>query len=431
MNKPLCVVSSPCFSRSGYGDHARSIIKSLFEIDKYDVKLIPMPWGATPNIELDPSNEFYNRMLQSALRENLTTKPDIWIQITIPNEFQANGVKSIGITAGIEATLTKPEWIDGCNRMDLVITTSKFSADILKNNKFEKRNKQTNQVEGRLELVKPIEVLFEGLDLTIYDKSFPIKPVVTAELSKIKEDFAFLFAGGWLQGNLGHDRKDIGMLIKVFLDTFKRKRKTPALILKTHGAGFSISEFEIIRDKIEQIQELIRTEGWKGDFPPIYILNGELSDEEMNSLYNHPKVKAMVSFTHGEGYGRPLQEFTITGKPLFASGWSGHIDFLHPEYSFLLPGKMIKVDRSAQNDWLIDGAEWFQVDYSYASKILMDCYENYDKYLEKSRKHPKFTKDNFSEKKMSEKFLEILEKYINFQEKPSEFKLTLPKLKKA
>ena len=52
------------------------------------------------------------------------------------------------------------------------------------------------------------------------------------------------------------------------------------------------------------------------NFPNIYILDGDFTNEEMNSIYNHPQVKAHVSFTHGEGFGRPLLEACISGKPL-------------------------------------------------------------------------------------------------------------------
>ena len=73
----------------------------------------------------------------------------------------------------------------------------------------------------------------------------------------------------------------------------------------------------------------------------------------MNSLYNHPKIKAMVSFTKGEGYGRPLLEFGITGKANYSINWSGQLDFLHPEHCVLLPGQLTKVDRSAADKFHI------------------------------------------------------------------------------
>ena len=55
----------------------------------------------------------------------------------------------------------------------------------------------------------------------------------------------------------------------------------------------------------------------------------------MNELYNHPKVKAMVSMTKGEGYGRPLAEFGLSKKPIIASGWSGQCRFPNSRYILL------------------------------------------------------------------------------------------------
>lgn len=435
MVKPTCVIAASIFSRSGYGDHARSICSALIKSNKYDVEIVPIPWGGTPDTALDQNNPdhriFFDRIIPGQIQEN--DRPDIFIHLTIPTEFQPAGKFSIGLTAGIECTTMRPEWIDGCNKMDLVITTSRFSAEVFKINKFKKSNKQTNQVEGLLELLKPVEILFEGFNPTIFNKSLPLERSITDAMKDLPP-FNFLFCGHWLQGSLGHDRKDVGMLVKVFLDTFKRKseRNRPGLILKTGLAGFSITEREVIRDKIEQIVDLIRSEGWKKDLPPIYILNGDLSDAEMNSLYNHPKVKAMISFTHGEGFGRPLLEFTTTGKPVIASQWSGQIDFLHPDYSFLLPGQLIKVDRSAQNEWIVDG-EWFQVNYNNAANILLSCHANYELFLEKSRKHRKLTFDNFTEDKMQHRLVEILEKYQNpvSETGPVVRKITLPKLTKV
>lgn len=434
MVKPSVIVAGSIFSRSGYGDHARSVCKALILSEKYDVKIVPIPWGSTPDTGLDrndPVNAiFYERIIPGQI--NADNKPDIFIHITIPIDFQAAGKFNIGITAGIECTRMRAEWIEGCNRMDLILATSRFSAEVFRINKFEKRNKQSNQLDGILELTKPMDVLFEGFDPSVFDKTKPLNRSI-ADVMKDLPSFNFLFCGHWLQGGLGHDRKDVAMLVKVFLDTFKRKseKNRPGLILKTGLAGFSITEREIVRDRIEQIEELIRSEGWKKDLPPIYILNGELTPDEMNSLYNHPKVKAMVSFTHGEGFGRPLLEFTTTGKPVIAPQWSGQIDFLHPDYSFLLPGQLIDVDRSARNEWIVDG-QWFQVNYNNAANILLSCHANYELFLEKSRKHRKITFDNFTESKMQDKLIEIIEKYQHTKEEvPSIKKLTLPKLTKV
>ena len=91
------------------------------------------------------------------------------------------------------------------------------------------------------------------------------------------------------------------MLIKVFLETFKDMKKKPGLIIKTSGATVSILDRENIMEKINSIKS-----GVKGNLPNVYLVHGDFDDNEINQLYNHPKVKAHITLTHGEGFGRPL-----------------------------------------------------------------------------------------------------------------------------
>jgi len=156
----------------------------------------------------------------------------------------------------------------------------------------------------------------------------------------------------------------------------------------------------------------------------------------MNSLYNYPKIKAMISFTKGEGYGRPLAEFSLTGKPILASNWSGQLDFLHPEYCTLLPGQLTEVHPSASDKFIVKESKWFTIQYQYASKVIKDVYKNYKKYLTKSRKQPQHIKDNFSIDKMTEVFNNILSEIpvqkldLKLPTLNNSNKLKLPKLKK-
>ena len=142
------------------------------------------------------------------------------------------------------------------------------------------------------------------------------------ELDQIKEDFVFLFVGHWLQGDLGEDRKNVGMMIKTFAMAFKDEKVKPALVLKTSSAGFSVIDRE---NMIKKIKHALGKDFGK---VPVYLLHGDMADYQLNGLYEHPKVKAMLNFTKGEGFGRPLLEFSLTGKPVIASNWSGHLDFL-------------------------------------------------------------------------------------------------------
>lgn len=436
MKKPLVIISS-LMTRSGYGTHSRAIVRAILNtpeiMDEFDVKLISLKWGSTPLSALNPNNPEDKKLLDLILPDNqLTFQPDVSIHVTIPSEFQRIGKFSIGITAGTEVTVAPLNFVEGCNRVDLVITPSQFTKDVLLGTKYDKKD-QNGQIEHTLEVERPMEVLFEGYDTNIFDKNkFDSNHEISQFLkNNIKENFCFLTVGTWLQGDFGHDRKDIGSVIKVFYDTFKNKKTKPALLLKINGAGFSITERDQIIAKINDIQEIVRNEGFNGQFPSVYLLNGDLSDEEMISLYNHPKVKAFVSFSHAEGFGLPLLEFTTTGKPIICSGYSGQMDFLNPDYSFLLPGELKNIHPSAANEWLPKEGQWFYVNYNFASKILSDCFEKYDKYLEKSRKHIQHSKNNFSLTKMQDKFLEIWKKHINFANTPKQITLNLPKLKKA
>jgi glycosyltransferase involved in cell wall biosynthesis len=154
------------------------------------------------------------------------------------------------------------------------------------------------------------------------------------------------------------------------------------------------------------------------------LLHGELTDEEVNGLYNHPKVKAMISFTHGEGFGRPLLEFGTTGKPIIAPNWSGQTDFLG-NYTTKLPGQLYEVHPSAQQEGiLIKGSQWFYVDYGYAAKVLKDVYKKYKTFIATSRKQRKYVKDNFSLAAMDEELARLCSENI-----PEPVKLKLPKLK--
>jgi len=430
-NKPICVVSAPLTSRSGYGTHTRLIVKSLIVLDRYDLKVIPTPWGSTPLDALDPNNPEDMKLINLIVDpRSITQQPDLWIQITIPNEMMRNGKVNVLITAGTEASSPPKEFVEGCNRADFVITPSEFTKRILELASFEIKDKNSGQVTGHLKVEKPLYTLFEGLETNKFSKGLPVISTVK-DLINIPQEFAFLSTGLWLGGQLGEDRKDISGVIKIFLDTFKDKadRNKPALLLKTSGAGFSETENSVILNKIEQIKNTCGT--FTGtNWPAIYLLSGDFTDEEMNTLYHHPKVKCMVSFTKGEGFGLPLLEFCSTGKPIICSKYSGPLDFLNPEYNILLPGKMTKIHHSAANQWLPSTASWFTVDYGYASGVMKDIVENYDKYLVNSKNNINFIKNNFSFEKMTEQFADILNYILPVQEvKQFEMPiLNLPKL---
>ena len=415
MSKPTLLFRGPVETRSGYGSHARDVLECLHKMDMFEISVDSCMWGVTPMTALDESNEFHNWIKEKTVT-SFNGIPDIYVSVTISNEFQRVGRFNIGVTAGIETTVAGKDLIDGCNNMDLVIVPSTFTRDVYFQTVYNENEKDSGRLLKQHKLSKPIEVLFEGADTSIYND-------VTVESFNldIQEDFAFLFVGHWLKGDIGQDRKDVGMLIKVFAETFKDVDVKPALVLKTSAGSFSVKDREVMRKKILDITKN------NVNLPSIYLLYGDLSDKEMNSLYNHPKIKSMISLTKGEGFGRPLLEFSMTGKPIIASNWSGHKDFLPLDKSVLVGGTLTDVHDSAVDKFILKGSKWFTANYSEAGAIMKLMIENYDNFKEKSEELKETNKMTYSLDNMRFKFEEILKPYI---QRPERVDLKLPKLNK-
>ncbi len=407
------VIASPVATQSGYGHHAREIITNIIEQrgKDWDVKLVSLPWGGTPMTYPIPV-DWQLRIIPLPLQH----QPDIWIQISVPNELQAVGKYNIGVTAGTEGDICPEKWIDNLNAMQLVIVPSEFTKKA-----FEDTARQKNK-----SLNTRIEVIPEYFDETVYNNTNITTEI--AELNDISESFAFLAVGHWLQGVIGEDRKNLSGLIHCFFNTYKNTKNAPALIMKTSGATYSIVDRMEIENKIGQIREMF------GDakLPNVYLIHGELTDAEMNAMYNHPKIKAMVSFTKAEGFGRPLLEFATTGKPIIAPHYSGQADFLKKDFICALLGGLTNIHDSAKNDWLIKEAKWFTPDYGYASKMLKDVQKNYKKYADLAKRQRYFVNSEFTKTAIAtvyEKVLNIVDGSLTSV--PQQVQLQLPKLKKA
>ena len=425
--KPFMFIQAPVATRSGYGSHSRDIVRSLIKMDKFDIKILSLPWGNCPMNALNNQDPNDKIILDRLYRENnLTVQPDIGVEIRIPNEYQCIGKYNIGITAGMETTMVSHNWVEGMNRPNLNIVPSEHSKRVFQQAKYDKMQDtpQGKQKIGELKVEKPIEVLFEGVDTDIYKKTNEMPITLNEQLESIETDFNFLYVGHWLQGEFGHDRKDTGKLIQVFLETFKDRDVQPSLIMKTSSATFSIIDRDECLKKIEMIKNSVK---YEKSLPKIHLLHGDLTDDEMNALYNHPKVKAHVSFTKGEGFGRPLLEASISQKPVIASGWSGQVDFLDPEMSVLLPGELKPVHKSVVwKDVIIEGSKWFYVNYEFAAKVLNDVFLNYRKYSSNAVRQGLENKKKFSLDSMTKTFEKILDSHIP---NTREVKLNLPNLK--
>ena len=427
MLKPMCVVQGPFETRSGYGDMARDIVRHIIELDLYDVKLVSMGWGMTPMNALDADRdaEIIKRIVPHPVQ--LPRQPELFIQVSVPNEFQPIGKYNIGITAGIETTAISLPWVQGCNRMNTVWTISEHSKLVIESTVVEERA-PNGQLVATHKVTVPVEVLHNCIDTNIVKKVAPelIEPKVRDLMTQVKEKFAFLFVGHWLQGNIGEDRKNVGLLVSIFCQAFKNTGSSnrPALILKTSGAGFSLLDREDILKKIKEIRSSIGA-----NCPNVYLIHGELTDVEMNSLYNHPKVKVHISLTKGEGFGRPLLEATQSAKPIIASNWSGHLDFLEKDKCILLPGELKNVDASAVwENVIIPESQWFNVNPDAAGSAMLFAFKKYDNLILPAKQLAKSARDRFNYNVIKDKTKDLLEKYV--PKMAVQAPIALPKLNK-
>jgi hypothetical protein len=412
MDKPIIILQGPVATMSGYGVMSRAIGRNIIELDRYDVKVVSLRWGETPMTALGEDNPYDFEIIKriTGVPMQLPRQPELLMQISVPNEFQNLAKYNIGYTAMIETTAISHEWVEGLNRMDVNLALSMHGKRVAEGTVVEKKN-QMGQLIGTMKVEKPVEVLPTPVDTDVFKKiSYEqIPSTVKAKLDDIPEQFCFLFVGHWLKGGIGEDRKNVGLLVKLFCDTFKNKSPNmrPALILKTSGASFSLLDREDILNKVAQIRASIE------NAPNVYVLHGHLTDVEMNGVYNHPKVKCHISFTKGEGQGIPLLEACMSVKPIIASGWSGHLDFLNVTDAILVGGELRNIEGGAV--WpgvIIPESQWFNIDHQMATKAMYNVWKNPSMFFDGAYRLAKKNRAEFSYEAIKKKTADFLDAYV-------------------
>ena len=399
------LITGPILSRSGYGEMARFALRSLKTTQNYlDLYLLPTSWGNTGWLFEDNDER---RWIESLIMKtqmyvqsaNNNPSFDISLQISIPNEWKKIAPINIGYTAGIETTMVSPAWLEPSMQMDKIIVIIEHAKTSFVNTIF------GNQQGQQFRITTPIDVVhlpYRDLNKESLDIDF-------------KYDFNYLSICQW------SPRKNMEQTIVGFLEEFANEEV--GLVLKINTANDSIMDREHTKKRLEALLS---------NFPnrkcSITLLHGHLRDEEMLSLYNHPKIKSMVSITKGEGFGRPLLEFTMTGKPVIASNWSGHKDFLSMESSVMIGGSLTEVDDSAVDNFILKGSKWFTANYDEFSQVLILVKEQYDKFLNRSEVLRIENSNKFSLTKMKEVFSSLIQSKVMV---PTKVNLILPKLNKV
>ena len=431
--KKKVLMCAPFNTRSGYGDHARSIFYSIMDREDLEIKCVDVRWGSTPRNHLNSNIPRHKKLLDTFIDGKNIEQPDIYIDIRIPNEYQTPGKINIGITAGVEADICSAEFIQGCNKMNLNIVPSKFTQETFMRSVYDRIHNETNQKGGEVRLSKPMAVLSEGIDTDIYqpipDAGRSDDPFKKQIYDLIKENFVYLHVGQWGKGGYGEDRKNIYVMIKCFIQAFANQKNPPALLLKTNGADFSLLDKKEIVDKINSIKDQFKS---LDSLPNIYLLHGDLTIKQMALLYNLPKIKAMLSCTHGEGFGRPLAEATCCDLPVIASNWSGQLDFLNPKQSVLISGELAEIPKALiWEPIIVKPGKWFNVSEPDVINKLRLFHKNHKAIKANAKKRGLWNRSKFSLKTMAKEFNVIIDDAIKaIPETPKPMNLKLPKLKK-
>jgi len=308
MKKKLHFVG-PVLTASGYGVHSRQLLRSLVDCGRFDITVESLRWGDTGFLT-DPELDWIRKLADRPAHRS----PDVCVQVSIANEFKRRAPLMIGVTAGIEVDRVSPQWLLKCNsEVDLVVVPSEHS----------RRSflvEYASQHGDRLALEKPIFVVPEGVDTSAY-KSEPSRSKVLDDVGVSNKNLICVGLG--FDKPRGGDRKNMTTLVEWFCETFAGNKEV-GLVLKAGIVNSSTLDFEVLKRRIADIKESTGC----GEFPKIHLVHGRLSEREMSSMYNDPRIVAMVSLTHGEGFGLPLIEAAACGLPVMATDWSGHLDFL-------------------------------------------------------------------------------------------------------
>jgi glycosyltransferase involved in cell wall biosynthesis len=410
------LLEAPILTQSGYGEHSRLVFESIYDDNNINLFINPLNWGETGWIAEETSlyREIQDCISKFALFEeerkrNSSLKYDFQIHVGIPNEFEKKAPKSICVTAGIETDRVSFNWLLKTHPVnnggiEKIIVPSNHSRDVFLKTKIEVYTEKDKKGEkGLLTCKCPVDVV-----------PYPVKTVTPKSIDlDISTTFNFLSIG-----LLGY-RKNIEQSLTWFIEEFKDNEDVGFILKTSVKNGSVIDNFETTK----HLEKALNSH--KDRKCKIYLLHGDMTEEEIHGLYLRDDVKAYVSLSHGEGFGLPIFEAAYSGLPIIATDWSGHIDFLTAPYKQKNKQKNKKLfsrvdfslkkvpDHAIWKDIIVKDSRWaYPKEQSYKSK-LRDVYKNYGMYKKWSTVLKNSVLEEYEKSKilknMKESILSILE----------------------
>jgi len=395
------LVKGPALTQSGYGEHARFVLRSLREREgEIDIYMFPLAWGNTGWLWEDNEERRWMDSIIAKTADHVKAGGsfDIAVQVTIPNEWEKIAPINIGVTAGIETTRVAPQWIEKSVVVDKIVTVSNHSKQVYENTTYEALNQQTGEVIKDFRIKTPIHVIH-----------YPVKKTAAGEINlDVATDFNFLTVAQW------GPRKNIENTVKWFVEEFIDQEV--GLIVKLNTARNCFYDRELCESRLTNLLEKYENRKCK-----VYFIHGYLSEEEMAALYTHEKVKAYVTLTHGEGFGLPIFEAAYLGLPVLAPAWSGHVDFLYmpvkdkkgkvKNKKMFTPIEytMTKIpDEVVWDGVLVAESHWCEAEQGSYKMRMREVYKDYGRFKKQAKKLQGWVCENFDQDKQYKEMLDVI-----------------------
>ena len=402
--KKKIIVRGPALSRSGYGEQCRFALRSLRAYEElFDIRIVLTGWGKTSwMIEDDEERRWIDEVAKQTIVEQQQegfTGYDMSLQVTIPNEWERIAPVNVGYTAGIEASKVAPVWLEKSRMMDRIVVVSNFAKQVFETTTYDATNTKTGEVIKDFKCVTPIAAV-----------NYPVKYFDAANVDlKFDHDFNFLVVAQW------GVRKNVTNTIRWFAEKFKDENV--GLVLKLNMINNSFMDRFHTKSKIESVLADMKDRKCK-----VHLIHGNMTDEEMTALYQHPQIKCMISMAHGEGFGLPLFEAAYNAMPIIAPAGRGYCDFLYAPVEHKKTGKVRNKALFARVDYnlapiqqeavwkgvLEPGVQWCYPEKSSYQSRLVEVYKDFKRFKSQAEKLQQYVEERFTAERQYKAFAEAV-----------------------
>ena len=158
-----------------------------------------------------------------------------------------------------------------------------------------------------------------------------------------------------------------------YLSVFGRKNPIAAITAFARafppdsGAALIVKSLNHDRDPRahEQLREAVASH------PDVHLIEDRLSRADRDGLMN--AADCYVSLHRAEGFGFTLAESMWLGKPVIATGYSGNLDFMTTENSYLVDYRLVPIGPG--NDPYPPDGVWAEPDVDHAAALMREVHE--------------------------------------------------------